>query len=203
MPLTKNYGLERYHYKPGPTVFTFVGGFFDKNTGTSYAISKNIPACTQSQNRRKNMSTSRAIGAIKPSVHGNANKKNPQKLQKRTHKVQCSAENVSELCAWDTPVYVRFHSMADEDSTNAKLVLLALEKSGRMAGADDLDEPLQRLETHMMSQVMKEVATLSESNANKRENSGKGGNPDGKSVLLECGVHYGGVYSASGRSGAV
>ena len=54
------------------------------------------------------------------------------------------------------------------------MVLPALERRGDVAAADDLDGPLGELESHMTTQLMKAVATLSASNPTKRTN-GKGG----------------------------
>lgn len=48
-----------------------------------------------------------------------------------------------------------FCTMEAKDSTHAKLVLPALKKHRRMPAADDMNEPLQQLETHMMSQIIK------------------------------------------------
>ena len=64
--------------------------------------------------------------------------------------------------------------MAAKDPTYAKLVMPTLQAKGDIPAADDLVEPLEKLESHMATQMMKAVATVSASNATKRSN-GKGG----------------------------
>lgn len=67
-----------------------------------------------------------------------------------------------------------FYKLAAKDPTYAKLVIPTLEAKGEVAASDDLVEPLEKLETHLSTQLMKAVATLSASNATKRA-GGKGG----------------------------
>lgn len=59
------------------------------------------------------------------------------------------------------------------DPVHAKLIMPALEQKNDTPAADDLTEALDKLESHMSTQLMKAVATLSASNATRR--SGKGG----------------------------
>lgn len=74
-----------------------------------------------------------------------------------------------------------FYRMAADDPSYAKMILPVLEKRGEMPLADDLDEPMQKREGHMMIQMMKAVATLSASNETKTaQGSGKGGAANGK-----------------------
>lgn len=49
----------------------------------------------------------------------------------------------------------------------------SLEQWNDVAAADDLTEPMEKLDTHITTQLMKAVATLSAGNATKR--AGKGG----------------------------
>jgi hypothetical protein len=55
-----------------------------------------------------------------------------------------------------------------KDPTHAKLIMPALEGRNDIAAADDLDDTLKKLDTHMASQLMKAVASLSVTNAVKR-----------------------------------
>ena len=66
-----------------------------------------------------------------------------------------------------------FYKMSAKDPTYAKLVMPTLERRNEIAAADDLQESMNKLETHLSTQLMKAVATLSASNATKR--AGKGG----------------------------
>lgn len=70
-----------------------------------------------------------------------------------------------------------FCKLASEDPTYAKLVLPALERRGDVAASDDLNKPLGNLESHMTTQLMKSMATLSASNATKLA-QGRGGPAD-------------------------
>lgn len=58
--------------------------------------------------------------------------------------------------------------MAAIDPVHAKLVLSGLEECGEHPEVDDPDELLTKLENHMTTQPVKEVATPSASNATKR-----------------------------------
>ena len=65
-----------------------------------------------------------------------------------------------------------FYKMSPKDPTCAKLVMLTLERRNEMAAADDLQESMSKMETHLSTQLMKEVATLSASHATKRASKG-------------------------------
>lgn len=60
-----------------------------------------------------------------------------------------------------------FYKIAAEDPTYAKMVLPSLKRRREVVAADFLDGPISKLESHMATQLMKEVATLSASNATK------------------------------------
>ena len=66
-----------------------------------------------------------------------------------------------------------FYKLSADDPTYAKMVMPTLEKQNGLAAADDLTEPMEKLDLAMSTQLMKAVATLSASNATKR--AGKGG----------------------------
>ena len=65
--------------------------------------------------------------------------------------------------------------MAARDPVHARLVMPSLERRQDIPAADDLVEPLSKLETHMNTQLMKAVATLAASNATKESGSGNRG----------------------------
>ena len=67
--------------------------------------------------------------------------------------------------------------MASKNPMHAKLVLPSIERRGEVAMADDLDEVLATMESHLSSQMFKAVATLKASNATKRAGK-KGGAAD-------------------------
>ena len=63
--------------------------------------------------------------------------------------------------------------MAARDPTYARMILPTLQQRNEVAAADDLTEAMDKLDSHMTTQLMKAVATLNASNATKR--TGKGG----------------------------
>ena len=62
--------------------------------------------------------------------------------------------------------------MAARDPTYAKMILPTPQQRNEVAAADDLTQAMDKLYSHMTSQLMKAVATLSASNATTR--TGKG-----------------------------
>lgn len=63
--------------------------------------------------------------------------------------------------------------MVAKDLMYAKIFVPSLERRGETAMADNLDEHLATLESHLSSQMFKAVATLKESNATKRAGNAK------------------------------
>jgi hypothetical protein len=63
---------------------------------------------------------------------------------------------------------VEFYKRSAKDPTHAKLIMPALEGRNDVAAADDLNDALEKLDTHMAFQLMKAVASLSTTNAVKR-----------------------------------
>lgn len=70
-----------------------------------------------------------------------------------------------------------FYQMAAEHPVNAKLILPAFERSSEVPDPDGFDDPLEWMESHMMTQLMKAAATLSAINAAKRVPGGQEGGP--------------------------
>lgn len=79
---------------------------------------------------------------------------------------------------WALVPRVEFYRLAPSDPTYAKMVLPALEHRGEIAAEDSLDKPLNDLESHMTTQLMKTVATLSASNTKNRGQGNRGGTAD-------------------------
>lgn len=67
----------------------------------------------------------------------------------------------------------QFYRLAAKDPTYAKMIMPTLEQRNEVAPADDLTETMDKLDSHMTTQLMKAVATLSASNTTKK--AGKGG----------------------------
>lgn len=60
------------------------------------------------------------------------------------------------------------YKMAPRDPTHAKMMLSMLEKRNDQVALDDPVEPMEKMDSHMATQLMKAVATLSASNTTKR-----------------------------------
>lgn len=76
-----------------------------------------------------------------------------------------------------------FYKMAAKDPVHAELVILSRQQRNEVAASDNLTEPLEKLDSHMSTQLMKAAATLDASNAKKRS-KGKGGAADEHSSQL-------------------
>lgn len=76
---------------------------------------------------------------------------------------------------------VEFYKMAADSPETAKMLQPGLERRQDMAAADDLVDTMDTLDSHMMTQLIKAVATLKASNAGKKSGSkGRGGPADGQ-----------------------
>ena len=61
-----------------------------------------------------------------------------------------------------------FYKMAAKDAAYANLVMPTVERRNEVSAAGDLQESMTKLKTHLLTQLMKAVATMSSSNATKR-----------------------------------
>jgi hypothetical protein len=66
-----------------------------------------------------------------------------------------------------------FYKKSAKDPMHAKMVMLVLEGQNEIPATDDLDDVMEKLDTHMATQLMKAAATLHATNAAKP--SGNGG----------------------------
>jgi hypothetical protein len=63
---------------------------------------------------------------------------------------------------------VEVYKRSEKDPMHARLIMPALEGRNDVSAAEDLDDTLEKLDTHMASQMMKAVASISATNAVKR-----------------------------------
>jgi hypothetical protein len=68
-----------------------------------------------------------------------------------------------------------FYKKSAKDLIHAKMVMPVLEGQNDIPATDDLEEVMEKLDTHVATQLMKAVAPLHATNAVKR--SGDGGAP--------------------------
>jgi hypothetical protein len=66
-----------------------------------------------------------------------------------------------------------FYKKSAKDPMHAKMVMPVLEGQNEIPATDDLDEVMEKLDTHMATQLMKAAESLLATNAVKR--SGDGG----------------------------
>ena len=74
----------------------------------------------------------------------------------------------------------KFYKMVSDDPVTAKMLLPALERRLDVPAADNMVEPIEKLDSHMMIQLMKVVATLKVSNEKNKASRKKGGSADGQ-----------------------
>lgn len=167
-------GLSRYPYEQGPSVSAFTGGFFEH---PEWPLRKHME-------KHKSMH---------PVAEYEANYINAAGYWMAFHEAAISLrqealvdkkdEDAVKYDVWAL-IAIRyalrvvglrseFYKLVAKDPVRAKLILPALEQRNDVAAADDLTESLEKLDSHMATQLMKAVATLSASNATRR--AGKSG----------------------------
>lgn len=71
-----------------------------------------------------------------------------------------------------TGLRAKLYKLVARDPVYTKMVLPSLDQRNDTPAAEDLVEPLEKLDTNMSTQLMKEVTNLSASNATKRADKG-------------------------------
>lgn len=79
-----------------------------------------------------------------------------------------------------TGLRCEFYRLAGRDNAYEKLVIPTLEQSTSVAFAENLAEPIEKLDSHFTMQLMKQVATLRARNATKRAGGRSKGDATGK-----------------------
>lgn len=172
----KEFGLSRYPYEQGPSVNAFGGGFFEHK---EWPLGKGLEKHSSLRPIAEYEANYVNAAGYWMSFHHTAIKLRQEALAAG----DADASKAVKYDAWAiisvryglraVGLRVEFYKRAARDPTNAKLVMPALEQRYDMAPADDLDEAVTKLETHMTTQLMKAVASLSATNAVKR--TGKDG----------------------------
>lgn len=175
----QRYGLSRYPFQAGNAVSAFIGGFFDNDDWPlKRKLAKQQSMYAVAEHEAKYINSAGYWSAL----HHVAYQMRQEAFEK---------DNKEEAEKYDAWAYVavryslrvlglraEFYRMAAKDPMYAKLVLPSLERRGETAMADDLDDSLATLESHLSTQMFKAVATLKASNETKRA-KGKGGAADG------------------------
>ena len=175
----QRYGLSRYPFQAGSSVSAFIGGFFDnKEWPLRCQLSKQQSMFSVAEHEAKYINAAGYWSAMHHTAY-----------QMRQEAFDAGKKDDAEM--FDAWAYVsvryslrvlglraKFYRMASKDPMYAKLVLPTLERRGETAMADDLDDPLATLDSHLSSQMFKAVATLKASNATKRSKEKGGGAAD-------------------------
>lgn len=176
LDVDRRYGLTRYPYEPGPAMMAFVGGYFDH---------REWPPRKQLLESQRSMRPVAEYEAKYVNAAGYWCSFHQSAIDLRDTAIdEKKKEEAERLDVWAI-IAVRyslrvlglrteFYKMATVDPVHAKLILPTLEHRTEMPASEDLDEPLEKMESHMSTQLMKAVATLAASNATKKA-AGNGG----------------------------
>lgn len=163
----KDLGLSRYPYEAGPSTQAFDGGFFPHRQWSLRKALEKHPSMRAVCEYETNYINASGFWMA---FHQAAFALRQEALAKE------------KFDAWEK-IAIRyglrvvglrpeFYKLAAEDPTYAMLFIPSLEKKNDMVAADDLVESIDKLDSHMNSQLMKAVATLSASNATRRAGNG-------------------------------
>lgn len=174
----QRFGLMRYPFQAGESVSAFLGGFFDHDDWPlrrKLAKQQSMYAVAEHEAKYINAAGYWSVlhhvaYDLRQEAFEKGNKDDAEKFDAWAYVAVRYSLRVLGLRA-------EFYRMAAKDPMHAKLVLPSLERRGETAMADDLDDVLATLESHLSSQMFKAVATLKASNETKRSN-GRGGAAD-------------------------
>jgi hypothetical protein len=169
-------GLSRYPYEAAPGVSPFVGGYF---AHPEWSVKKGL----------EKHASLRALAEYE--VHyvnsvgywmffgETALALRDEQLAKNTTEAAREAERLDVWIGLALRYGLRvvglrteFFRLSAKDPQHARLVMPTLENQGLMAATDDIEETMERLDTHLATQLMKAAATLSANNAVSRSGAG-------------------------------
>lgn len=165
----QRFGLTRYPFQAGDAASAFIGGFFDNEEWPlRRKLAKQQSMYSVAEHEAKYINAAgywcvlhHVAYELRQEAFDAGNKEEAEKFDAWAFVAVRYSLRVLGLRA-------EFYRMAGKDPMYAKLVLPSLERRGETAMADDLDNPLAILESHLSSQMFKAVATLKASNATKR-----------------------------------
>lgn len=170
----KDFSLSRYPYEQGPSVSAFSGGFFEhREWPVRRAMEKHNSMRPVFEFEANYTNAAGYWMAFNKSAMALRHEAMEDKDDAKAQLYDVWAQIATHYGLRVTGLRVEFYRMVARDPTYAKLVMPSLEQRNELPASDDLIEPMDKLETHMSTQLMKAVATLNASNATKR--SGKGG----------------------------
>jgi hypothetical protein len=169
-------GLSRYPYEAAPSVSPFVGGFFSH---PEWPVKKGLE-------KHASLRTLAEYEAHYVNAAGywmffgeTARALRDEHLAKNTTVGFQEAERLDTWVGLALRYGLRvvglrteFFRLSAKDPQHARLVMPALENQGVMAATDDIEDTMEKLDTHLATQLMKAAATLSANNAVGRSGAG-------------------------------
>lgn len=179
----RRFGLSRYPYEPGPSVAAFTGGLFDhREWPLRKGLERHQSMRAVSEYECKYINAAGFWSSFQETAISLRQESLAQKKLEDAEKFDVWAIIANRYCLRTMGLRAEFYKLAANDPTYAKMILPTLEKRTDVAAADNLDETMSELDSHMHTQLLKAVANLSASNATKKNkgNKGNGGNADGQ-----------------------
>lgn len=176
----KELELSRYPYEAGPTLQAFDGGFFPHREWTlrrGMEKHESMRAVCEYEANYIN-----AVGywlAFQQAAFALRQESIAEKKYTEAKKFDGWTMVAGRYGLRVVGLRSEFYKMAAEDPTYAKLVIPTLEKRTDVVASEDLVDAMAKLDSHMSTQLMKAVATLSASNATKRSGKAKRSGKDG------------------------
>jgi hypothetical protein len=175
----KDFGFSRYPYEQGPGVGPFSGGYFEHR---EWPIRRGMERHSSLRPIYEHEAHYTNAAGYWMAFHQSAVALRAECLQELTTSAQPASaiEKAQMYDVWAivavryglrvVGLRVEFYKRSAKDPMHERLIMPALEGRSDIAAADDLDEALSQLDSHMASQLMKAVASLSATNAVKRNN---------------------------------
>lgn len=173
---SRRFGISRYPYEAGPAVNAFQGGFFDhKDWSLRRGLQKQGSMRAVMEYESKYVNAAGYWAAFnEAAIELRQERLNENKMDEAV-KFDVWAIIATRYTLRVLSLRSEFYKMASDDPVYAKMVLPVFEKRGEVVAADELENPMGEMESHMATQLMKAVATLTASNATKRAKN-RGGN---------------------------
>lgn len=171
--------LSRYPFQAGDAAFAFIGGFFDNEEWPlrrKLAKQQSMFATAEHEAKYVNAAGYWSMLAETAMVMRQEAFKNPADIEEAP-RFDAWAYIANRYSLRVLGLRTEFYRMASKDPHHAKVVLPILEQRGDLAMADNLDEALATLDSHMSTQLFKAAATLKASTTMKKA-KGKGGAAD-------------------------
>lgn len=165
----QRFGLTRYPFESGAAASALIGGFFDNEDWTlRRKLAKQQSMFSVAEHEAKYVNAAGYWSAMHHVAYAMRQEAFDAGKKDDAEKFDAWAYIFVRYSLRVLGLRAEFYRMASKDPMHAKLLLPRLERRGEVAMADDIDEVLEKVESHLSSQMFKAVATLKASNATKR-----------------------------------